>query len=186
MALLQLIKNGRQDWYLTANRQLFYLTLKQLETLECWKIEYAFLANALMNETRSPSVIVDIVVSYAGTKHSDALMTLGQYTGETKISECIDGIQQKRKNRQSRSAIQLLDSIASIIKYPRLCLPETQSILQESRLPISTAALNKIIALAMQISAYDDWEESSAGLKVAGIFYQIILLGWSTWILDEH
>jgi len=178
--------NGVQDTYSTARRKLFYFDWKHIAMLPSWKLEYNFLAGVLMDETRSPSVIADIIIGYSGTRHSDALMAIDRLGDESDIGQHIHGIHQTRKSRSNRSAIQFLDSIANVIKYPRLSNIGTQPILRESKLAVSASVLDKIIVLAKQISTYDEWEPHSAGQKIVNIFYQIILLGWSPWILNEY
>ncbi len=155
--------NGVQDRMLMAGYQekkLFDMRAIDIFKLDTWLLEQKLLYDRIAKETQLPDVLIDIVISYSGSTHIDALTLLGNSLSRSalvKISNQND--QQARKTMNK-----LLTEIAHLVKYPKVKKPVVE--------------LAAIVRLAKKVVDYDDWPNESAGPRVADIFYAILMLAW--------
>lgn len=161
LQMMQLVGIGAQDKHLIAKRYLFRLLLEDIVNLPTWQVEYTFVVQCFNAEIGIPVVLIDIVVGYSGSAHGDALMALAS---EGSIGLYTEKLSSQRPVSVRKTVNQMLEYITRLIKYPKL--------------PKPVPNLSKIITLLKKIIEYDDWEDSLAGLKIADIFYQVLMLAW--------
>ena len=128
--------------------------------LDTWQLERKLLYVRIAESTLLPDVLTDIVVSYSGSTHADALASIGDLLLHSSIVKiCNQGDQHARKTINK-----LLAEIARLARYPK------------PKKPI--LGLVAIIDLAKKVVDYDDWPDESGRPCVADIFYAILMLAW--------
>ncbi len=162
--MFHIANTSPQDRMLMAGYQekkLFDIRAIDIFRLDTWLLEQKILYERISKETHLPDVLIDIVISYSGSTHADALALIGDSLSRSalvKISNQSDHQARKTMNK-------LLTEIAHLIKYPKPKKSETSS-------------LSAIVRLAKKVVDYDDWPDESGGPRVADIFYAILMLAW--------
>jgi hypothetical protein len=160
-----MIANGNVPWerYLMASHlpvSLFDMREIDIFKLDGWRIEQRLLCDMIWEKTRLPDVLTDIIISYVGSTHTDALHVIGRSLSRASFERI--GIQHISHARKTTK--KLLANIAQLVKYPKL-----------TKQPVEMSA---IINLAGRVVNHDDWPNESGWPLVADIFYQILLLAW--------
>lgn len=153
-----MIANDRMVDYQEKN--LFDMRAIDIFALDTWQFEQKLLYDRIAEGTRLPDVLTDIVISYSGSTHADALALIGNSLSRSAFVKISN-----QNDQQARKTInKLLAEIAHLIKYPKPKKPVVE--------------LVAIVCLAKKVVDYDDWPDESAAPCIADIFYAILLLAW--------